>query len=97
VSGSIDEPLPSNLEGYMLDEQLVSDISRLRELINEKQRAAWQDVRRFAKSGIDLDSPEARNTAKRLGERMLKLQELRQKAKALALQTIVFPPKGSTE
>jgi hypothetical protein len=81
----------------MLDEQLVSDISKLRELINEKQRAALQDARRLAKSGIDLDSMDARNNAKRLGERMLKLEELRQKAKALALQTIAFPPKGSTE
>jgi hypothetical protein len=40
----------------MLDEQLVTDISRLRDQINAIQRAAHQDSEKLAKSGIEPSS-----------------------------------------
>ena len=74
----------------MLDEQLVTDILRLRDQINAIQRAAHQDFEKRTKSGIDPSSLEARNAAKRFLKRLMKLEELRRKSKELALQTIRF-------
>jgi hypothetical protein len=79
----------------MLDQQLVSDIFNLRDRINEMVREVLQDMSKLPKS--DTRSPESLNAAKRLGKRLIKLEELRLKAKELALETTRFQAKDSTE
>jgi hypothetical protein len=79
----------------MFDQQLVSDIFKLRDRFNEMLRETHQEMANLPKS--DVHSPETLNAAMKIGKRMMKLIELRRKAKELVIQTTSFPPKGSTE
>jgi hypothetical protein len=81
----------------LLDEQLVFDFLELRDRIDEMNRPALQDGAKLAKSEPDINSPAAMAAHKKWFKRWLKLEELRRRAKAFAIQTTGFPPRSTQE